>query len=153
MSGVILTEREAERLVALPKLVTGDVRWARSANPMWGKAEVAVLQAGTGMSLRATVNLDANELFSFALLVGNLRVRGLCANADHGNKHPDNRDKLYEVHLHIWTDRCRDRLAVPVQESVSANLSEALVQFCSMSNIDFQGAVESIPPFQTGMGI
>ena len=117
---VPLTEQEAERLVRLPKTIRHNLVWAIGANEAWAKGELPVQGAGVMMSLYATVNVAEPQLFSFALSVSHsFRIRGLCHGAAHGNKHRDNRTKLYEAHVHVWTDSCRDRLAY-LQTSQSA---------------------------------
>ncbi len=154
MPRVPLTESEADGIIAALKSIREDLAWTYNPNEGWAKSEMRVANdLGVDLRMYANVNLKEPSFFTFALSVSRaFRIRGLCANRGHENKHT-NRDAWRPgTHKHRWTDRCRDRLAYTPEEAISQDLEEAFRQFCAECNIDFQGQVRPLPDRQLGLG-
>lgn len=154
MPRVPLTESEADRLVAAPKSITGDLTWSYNPNEVWAKSEMNVVNSlGVDLRIYANVNMKEPSLFTFVLSVSRaFRIRGLCANRGHVNKHTNREEWRPGTHKHRWTDRCRDRFAYTPPESISSDVAMAFRQFCAECKISFTGQVQPLPPRQIGLG-
>lgn len=146
-----ITKAEADKIVAAPKTIRQSLVWKVGGNESFARGELPVEGAGVSLTLFVSVNLRAPTIFSFALSVSKaFRIRGLDVNGAHGNNHSDDHTKFYGTHLHVWTDKCHDRLAVAPHETISDELEEAFVQFCDMCNITFTGHIDAVPAFRAG---
>ncbi len=144
MARIPLTEDEAERLVAAPKTITGDLVWSHDVDRGWAKSELRVTSdLGVDLRLYANINMKEPSLFSFALLVNRVfRIRGLCINKGHVNKHTNKEKWSPGTHNHRWTDACRDRFAYTPAEDISLDVGEAFQQFCAECSITFNGQIK-----------
>ena len=154
MARIPLTEDEADRLVAAPKTISGDLVWSHDVDRGWAKSELKVAsELGVDLRVYSNINMKEPSLFSFALLVNRVfRIRGLCINRGHVNKHTNNEKWWPGTHKHRWTDRCRDRFAYTPAESISSDVGEAFRQFCTECAITFDGQIRPLPPRQIGFG-
>jgi hypothetical protein len=154
MPRISLTEIEADRIIASPKSIRGDLAWAYNLDEGWAKSEIRVVNdMGVDLRMYANVNMKEQSLFTFALSVSRaFRIRGLCANRGHENKHTNREAWRPGTHKHRWTDRCRDRFAYEPEEEISEDLEEAFRQCCTECNIDFQGQVRPLPARQPRLG-
>ena len=153
MASIPLTESEADRLVAAPKSITENLAWSYNPNEVWAKSELRVINnLGVDLRVYANVNMKEPSLFTFALSLSRaFRVRGLCANRGHVNKHTNREEWRPGTHKHRWTDRCRDRFAYTPVEEISQDVAEAFRQFCVECSISFEGQVQPLPPRQIGL--
>ncbi|MCH8853652.1 MAG: hypothetical protein IID41_13515 [Planctomycetes bacterium] len=150
MASTPLTEQDAEELVAAVKSITQDLTWKHSQNEAWARSEMPV-ENDLGMDLRmfATANLKEPSLFTFSLVVSRaFRIRGLCVNRGHINKHTDRNEWRPGTHAHRWTDKCRDRFAYTPTIEISTNIPAAFDEFCQECNIEFTGQVRPLPSRQ-----
>lgn len=154
MARVPLTESEADRIMHATKTIPGDLAWNYDSSEAWAKSELKVINT-LGMDLRIFANVNMNEpsLFTFALIANRaFRIRGLCVNRGHQNKHTNDEVWHPGTHKHRWTDICRDRFAYTPDERISGEIEEAFRQFCVECNVSFDGRVGPIPDRQLGFG-
>lgn len=101
------------------------------------------------MRLYATVNLKEPSRITFALVAKrNFRIRGLCINRSHENKHTNDEKWLPGTHMHHWTDKCRDRFAYTPDWPISTNIEQSFIMFCNECGISFSGKVMATPVLQ-----
>lgn len=139
----------------------GDLRiegthvWHESANRSWVKAEIPVDNSkSASLRLTITANQELPNRFSIALLFNStLRIRGLCMEGSHSNKHT-NKDKwIGELHKHKWSDDCQDRFAYTPTDITGTNIQEILEQFCAECGIQCSALLAEIPGHQPEMFI
>lgn len=142
-----IREAQVDLLLREGKLrVEGDFVWHEGANKSWAKTEIPV-RNNKSASLRLCIT--ANQFFPgsyrFALLFNTtLRIRGMCVNGSHSNKHTNREKWQGQTHLHKWKDDCQDRFA----ESTSiagSTAQELLEKFCAECNIECSATLADTP--------
>jgi hypothetical protein len=151
---ILLTELEVDRIITAPKSIRGNLVWTYNQREGWAKSELRIANdLAVDLRVYANVNMKEPSLFTFALSVSRaFRIRGLCVNRGHENKHTNREAWRPGTHMHRWTDRCRDRFAYTPKEEISEDLEEAFREFCTECNIDFQGQVQPLPAWQLRLG-
>ena len=132
--------------------IEGEHVWQVSPNKYWLRIEIPVKNTkSASLKLCITACQEFPERCRFALLYNTtLPIRRLCIESSHSNKHT-NRDKwVATTHLHKWTDRCQDRLAVATTIS-GASIQENLEQFCAECNIECLATIANMPSHQPEM--
>ncbi len=150
----LITEAEADQISAAPKSIDGDLKW--EYDPSTGPFAKAVIPVrhdfAVELRVHATVNLKEPSRITFALVASrNFRIRGLCINRSHGNKHTNNEKWRPGTHMHRWTNKCRDRFAHTPHQHISMDVERAFIVFCKECDISFTGKVMALPVLQLGL--
>jgi hypothetical protein len=156
MARILLTEQEAERIVAASKSINTNVEWTYRPSEGYAKCQLAVRNVlGVNLKVYGNVNMEEPTIFSFSLIVNNAyRIRGLDVNGSHRNRHTDDNEWRGMTHKHRWSDRCREAFAYTPPEAIYPNdIGQAFRTFCDECSIKFEGEVEIVPPKQFGMKI
>ena len=156
MARILLTEQQADRIIAAAKSINTDVEWAYRPTEGYAKCQLTVASSlRMNLKVYGNVNMEEPTIFSFSLIFNNAyRMRGLDVSGSHKNKHTDSNEWRGKTHKHKWSDRCREAFAyTPTEVIQTQNLAQAFKTFCSECNIDFAGQVKPIPPKQFGMKI
>ncbi len=156
MARILLTEQQAERIIATQKSVDGNVEWSYRAGNGYAKCQLNVENTlVTNLKIYINVNMEEPTIFSFSLILNNaFPIRRLDVSGSHRNKHTDDNEWRGTTHKHKWSDFCRDAFAyTPVELFPSHDIAQAFKAFCNECNIDFVGEVRSLPPKQLDMKI
>jgi hypothetical protein len=146
------SEHEVDSLVESGTLsVAGIYAWKIGDNKHWIKVVIPVKTNAKNLSLRIciTVNSQDDSRRNFTLLWNNcIRVRALCMEGSHSNKHTNAERWLSRTHKHKWTDKCQDRFAYTPTDLTASDVQSQLEQFCAECGIDCSATLASIPPLQ-----
>lgn len=134
---------EAERLLAAPKEIGGDIVWKQVTGgriPRW-RFEVSVVVPATADLLRLVGNYGRTN-WGFSLLYRNVPIRRFDgAGAPHTN--PDG-TKVSQPHKHRWHDLHDDRQAYVPDDIDVSNVNVAIFDFLKECGIDFKGRYQPL---------
>lgn len=144
-----LTEAEINDLLENGSLtIRKDIKWRPKNGSCFFHFDVQVENSYQGkkydLTMVGTKNMSLDR-YTFALLLGNNRIRGLCPDKGHINKYPQ-REKIIGLHKHKWTDQNRDSCAyVPTDITNTENIRQTFLEFCLECGIMFSGTF-ALPP-------
>lgn len=143
-------QKDVDELLQSGKLsVHGRHPWEPGAHKLWCRAEVPVLIDDPGIknvSLRIVISVSAaTQKYDFALLWNGMRIRALCINGSHTNRHTDTQKWLRQMHKHTWTDRCMDRFAYTPTDITAGDVHGQFAQFCSECGIACAAELAEVP--------
>ncbi len=132
----ILTEAEAERIVALPKRITGQNQWEERDDHNW-YTEMEI-EANEQLPLRLYGRYNPRTgNYTFIFFCGRLNLRRLDIGKRHHN--PDCQN-VGTRHKHTWTDRYRDKWAYePPEMQDIETIREAFTKFLAECHITLEG--------------
>ena len=138
MADIVLSEAEAERLVALPKRITQQNHWQeRDGNYVMDLP----VEADEQLPLRLYGRFNPRtNVFNYIFFFDKFRVRALDVGKRHHNPDCDN---VGPTHLHKWTDQNRDKWAEEFDDTFS--LGDAFGYMLDECNIDYQESFK-LPP-------
>jgi hypothetical protein len=143
-----------DELLASGKLsVTGERGWKRGEHRSWCRADVPVfidnVTIAKTVSLRIIASISAStDKRDFVLLWNGLRVRGLCINGNHTNKHTNTETWRHRTHKHQWTEHCMDRFAYTPTDITAADVQGQFAQFCAECGITCDATLAEVPAAQ-----
>jgi hypothetical protein len=148
-------EQDVEALLASGALsVTGAYTWQHSSHKSWIRAMLPVTvqrQKPPTLRIVATVPLQRLTRFNFVLLWNNVRVRGLCIEGSHTNRHTNDERWIHQTHKHRWSDVCQDRFAYTPTDITAVDAQGLLAQFCAECGIDCTATLAEVPEVQRGL--
>jgi hypothetical protein len=86
-----------------------------------------------------------------AASINGTRIRALCVNGSHTNRHTNTERWVRQMHKHKWTDRCMDRFAYTPEDITATDTQGQFAQFCAECGIACEAKLEDVPPFQGDM--
>ena len=142
-----ITQVDCERILALPKEISQNVRWSIKGNNSWAEATLSVKCEWSGhIELRITVNTALPWKYSMNILLNQAyRVKGLDVNGSHSNKCTDGQIWLCQTHKHDWSEVCPDGHAYTPTDITGDTIETVLNQFCQECNINFRGSFQPVP--------
>lgn len=152
MAQIPITEEMVTNILQARKIIQEDINWYIRANQSWAKSEVAVQnKKKVKLDMNLNQNVEGTGAYSFSLLMNNChRIVGLDYNGSHKNKHTDINRWNSQLHIHLWTERCRDTWAQNINgfAKEGMDIEEAFRIFCDLYNIEFRGVFNRLPPQQ-----
>jgi hypothetical protein len=149
MAAPKITEGEVENLLRTGQLsITGTHKWKIGDNKYWVRAEIPVATSARNVNLRICVSFNAEEQSrrTFALVLNHrFRIRALCVEGSHTNKHTDTARWVRATHKHRWSDVCQDRFAYTPTDITATEFQEQLEQFCAECGIAFTAELAPAP--------
>jgi hypothetical protein len=150
MSPPRFTEADVERLLASGRLaVDGNYTWDVPNSGHWAKVSLSVRGVPDGggiLRIAVSVNLLIQSKRSYALLWNNHRVRALCLEGSHENRHTDGAVWRRSVHKHAWRDDCDDRYAYIPTDITASDVLGQLRQFCAECKVACNVTLAPLPP-------
>lgn len=133
--------------------IEGSYGWHEGANKSWLKIDIPVQnKLGASLRLAISANQEIDNRIRIAMLFNTkLRIRGLCVNGNHSNKHTNKQKWTLETHWHRWTDDCSDRFAYDSTETSGMTPQETLTRFCDEVGIDCLVTLAEMPSHQPEM--
>ena len=132
--------------------VEGFHAWKQGANKAWCRLDAEVLsQDPTVKNVRLRIVATyspATQKCDFSLLWNGTRVRALCINGSHTNRHTDSNRWLRQMHKHKWTDDCLDRFAYTPTDITAIDVNGQFAQFCQECGIACTATFGDIPATQ-----
>jgi len=134
-----ITEDEIEDIIAnVKKEITDTIEWSYKNGVQKFKVDVQN-EAGYPLKLVGTLSYRSGN-FSFALLLGKRRIRGLdCGKKVHHNPECT---RIKGVHKHKWSDAYQDKEAYVPPDIDCSSIIEALKAFLEECNIQLKAVVK-----------
>ena len=136
MSDTILSEAEVERIIDLPKRITGSNQWRRQEDGNWYMELPVEAPEQWPLRLYGRFNPRTGN-YTFILFCGRLNLRRLDVGKHHHN--PECED-VGTPHKHRWTDRFRDKWAYePAEMNNGDPIGDTFANFLAECNITLEG--------------
>ncbi len=135
----ILTEAEAEKLVAAQKIVSAQVRWIR--HPRSWRLEIARVFVVPTRQLLDLHGVIGKTNHSFALVYQGYSIRKYTKHFEHRVA-----GKVFrEPHKHFWTDEWgEDDAYVPQDIDPNSDVNAQFLAFCNECNIELVGGYQAV---------
>jgi hypothetical protein len=98
-----------------------------------------------------SLNVAVQSRYDFTPLLDDKRVRALCVNGSHENRHTDDERWDCRTHKHRWTEVCNDRFAYTPTDITATDIEGQLRQFCTECGVDCAATLAPLPPAQQGL--
>ena len=140
MPDIVLSEAEAERIVALPKQVVGFNLWKQGDDGNWYVRMPVESGEQLPLHLYGRFNPRTHH-YTFIIFLGRLNLRRL----DIGRRHPNPKGSPGKrdvgiVHKHTWTDLYQNRWAYePEDMKPSDSIAQTFHKFRRECNIALEG--------------
>jgi len=136
MPDTILSEAEAERIIGLPKRISGQINWQQRDDGNWYTEMPVEAEEQLPLRLYGRFNPRTGN-YTFILFCGRLNLRRLDVGKRHHNPECDNVDT---PHKHTWTDRFRDKWAYgPTEMEDTDSISGTFAKLLTECNIALDG--------------
>jgi hypothetical protein len=145
-----VTEAEVDALLSSGSLSISRIgRWDVSADKAWAKIEIAVeCSKPKTPPLRICLSVSADKRSFVLLWSRTIRVRGLCTDGSHNNRHTNSERWIWRTHKHKWSDRCHDRFAYTPTDITATEIQGQFVQFCAECGIACVVTLPELPKMQ-----
>ena len=129
--------------------VSGVHRWEVSRDKVWAKIEVPVMcSLPKAPMLRICISISSDKRSFVLLWSRTIRVRGLCIDGSHNNRHTNSERWVWRTHKHKWSDRCHDRFAYTPTDITATDVQGQFVQFCAECGITGSATLPELPKMQ-----
>jgi hypothetical protein len=149
-----VSQEEVDELLNSGKLsVLGKPGWKRGAHKAWCRADIPVVVDDPllvkKVSLRIIASISAGtDKRDFSLLLNGMRIRALCINGNHTNRHTNTEHWRHRTHKHKWTNVCMDRFAYTPTDITATDIQGQFAQFCAECGIACDATLAEVPATQ-----
>jgi hypothetical protein len=152
-----LSEKDIDDLLFNGNLtIDKNIRWKLKSGQRYYEFRVPVLNTYQGniqnLELIGTKNAQLNK-YSFALMLDDRRIRGVCPYVSHINRHPK-REIVKAPHKHKWDDHCQDSYAyIPPDITNVKDIHQTFNEFLKECFIIHKGTFNPPPPTQPELSL
>ena len=136
MPDTILSEAEAERIIGLPKRISGQNDWQQQDDGNWYTEMPVETEEQLPLRLYGRFNPRTSN-YTLILFCGRLNLRRVDVGKRHHNPECDN---MGTPHKHRWSDRFRDKWAYEPPEMEDADsIGDTFAKLLAECNITLDG--------------